>query len=103
PTSTNSSALSSERRTRHSGPSRRDLGADSCAGRATFPNDPPAPGRARRPDRLGASRRGPTRPMTKRALIAATAGSATFAGAGLLASTSPLTLVRIAVLGGALA
>ena len=41
--------------------------------------------------------------MTKRALIAATAGGATFASAGLLASTSPLTLARLAVLGGALA
>jgi leader peptidase (prepilin peptidase) / N-methyltransferase len=41
--------------------------------------------------------------MTKRALIAATAGSATFASAGLLASTSPLTLARLALLGGALA
>ena len=41
--------------------------------------------------------------MTTRALIAATAGSATFASAGLLASTSPLTLARLAVLGGALA
>jgi leader peptidase (prepilin peptidase) / N-methyltransferase len=41
--------------------------------------------------------------MTKRTLIAATAGSATFASAGLLASTSPLTLARLAVLGGALA
>jgi len=41
--------------------------------------------------------------MTKRALIAATAGSATFASAGLLASTSALTLARLAVLGAALA
>ncbi|MHB8694788.1 MAG: prepilin peptidase [Solirubrobacteraceae bacterium] len=41
--------------------------------------------------------------MTKRALIAATAGSATFASAGLLASTGTLTLARLAVLGGALA
>jgi leader peptidase (prepilin peptidase) / N-methyltransferase len=41
--------------------------------------------------------------MTKRTFIAATAGSATFASAGLLASTSPLTLTRLAVLGGALA
>jgi leader peptidase (prepilin peptidase)/N-methyltransferase len=41
--------------------------------------------------------------MTKRALIAATAGSATFASAGLLATTSPLTLARLALLGGALA
>jgi leader peptidase (prepilin peptidase) / N-methyltransferase len=41
--------------------------------------------------------------MTKRTLIAATAGSATFASAGLLATTSPLTLARLAVLGGALA
>ena len=41
--------------------------------------------------------------MTKRALIAATAGSATFASAGLLVTTSPLTLARLAVLGGALA
>jgi leader peptidase (prepilin peptidase) / N-methyltransferase len=41
--------------------------------------------------------------MTKRTLIAATAGSATFASAGLLASTSPLTLARLAVLGAALA
>jgi leader peptidase (prepilin peptidase) / N-methyltransferase len=40
--------------------------------------------------------------MTKRALIAATAGSATFASAGLLASTSPLTLARLAVLGATL-
>jgi leader peptidase (prepilin peptidase) / N-methyltransferase len=41
--------------------------------------------------------------MTRRTLIAATAGSATFASAGLLASTGPLTLARLAVLGGALA
>ena len=41
--------------------------------------------------------------MTKRTLIATAAGSATFASAGLLASTSPLTLARLAVLGGALA
>ena len=41
--------------------------------------------------------------MTKRTLIATTAGSATFASAGLLASPSPLTLARLAVLGGALA
>jgi leader peptidase (prepilin peptidase)/N-methyltransferase len=41
--------------------------------------------------------------MTKRTFIAATAGSATFASAGLLASTSALTLARLAVLGGALA
>lgn len=41
--------------------------------------------------------------MTKRALIAATAGSATFTSAGLLVTTSPLTLARLAVLGGALA
>jgi leader peptidase (prepilin peptidase) / N-methyltransferase len=41
--------------------------------------------------------------MTKHTLITATAGSATFASAGLLASTSPLTLARLAVLGGALA
>ena len=41
--------------------------------------------------------------MTKRTLIAATAGSATFASAGLLSSTSPLTLARLAVLGAALA
>jgi leader peptidase (prepilin peptidase) / N-methyltransferase len=41
--------------------------------------------------------------MTKRTLIATTAGSATFASAGLLASTSPLTLARLAVLGAALA
>jgi leader peptidase (prepilin peptidase)/N-methyltransferase len=41
--------------------------------------------------------------MTKRAVIAATAGIATFASAGLLAATSPLTLARLAVLGGALA
>jgi leader peptidase (prepilin peptidase) / N-methyltransferase len=40
--------------------------------------------------------------MTTRTLIAATAGSATFASAGLLAGTSPLTLARLAVLGGAL-
>jgi leader peptidase (prepilin peptidase)/N-methyltransferase len=41
--------------------------------------------------------------VTKRTLIAATAGGATFASAGLLASTSPPTLARLAVLGGALA
>jgi leader peptidase (prepilin peptidase) / N-methyltransferase len=41
--------------------------------------------------------------MTKRTLIATAAGSATFASVGLLASTSPLTLARLAVLGGALA
>jgi leader peptidase (prepilin peptidase)/N-methyltransferase len=41
--------------------------------------------------------------MTKPTLIAATVGSATFASAGLLASTSPLTLARLALLGGALA
>jgi leader peptidase (prepilin peptidase) / N-methyltransferase len=41
--------------------------------------------------------------MTTRALIAATAGSATFPRAGLLATTSPLTLTRLAVLGAALA
>jgi leader peptidase (prepilin peptidase) / N-methyltransferase len=41
--------------------------------------------------------------MTKRTLIAATTGSATLASAGLLASTSLLTLARLAVLGGALA
>jgi leader peptidase (prepilin peptidase) / N-methyltransferase len=41
--------------------------------------------------------------MTKHTLIAATAGSATFAGAGLLAGASPLTLARLALLGGALA
>ena len=41
--------------------------------------------------------------MTKRTVIAATAGSATFASAGLLASTSALTLARLAVLGGAVA
>jgi leader peptidase (prepilin peptidase)/N-methyltransferase len=41
--------------------------------------------------------------MTTRALIAAAAGSATFASAGLLASTNPLTLARLALLGGALA
>ena len=41
--------------------------------------------------------------MTKRTLIVATAGSATFASAGLLATTSPLTLARLGVLGGALA
>jgi leader peptidase (prepilin peptidase) / N-methyltransferase len=41
--------------------------------------------------------------MTERTLTAATAGCASFASAGLLASTSPLTLARLAVLGGALA
>jgi prepilin signal peptidase PulO-like enzyme (type II secretory pathway) len=41
--------------------------------------------------------------VTTRTVIAATVGSATFASAGLLASTSPLTLARLAVLGGALA
>jgi leader peptidase (prepilin peptidase)/N-methyltransferase len=41
--------------------------------------------------------------MTKTTLIAATAGSATFASVGLLATTSPPTLTRLAVLGGALA
>jgi len=41
--------------------------------------------------------------MTKRTLIAETTGSTTFASAGLLASTSPLTLARLAVLGAALA
>ena len=41
--------------------------------------------------------------MTKRTLIATAAGSATFASVGLSASTSPLTLARLAVLGGALA
>jgi leader peptidase (prepilin peptidase)/N-methyltransferase len=41
--------------------------------------------------------------MTTRALIFATAGGATLASAGLLASTNPLTLARLAVLGGALA
>jgi leader peptidase (prepilin peptidase)/N-methyltransferase len=41
--------------------------------------------------------------MMKRTLIGATVGSATFASAGLLASTSLLTLARLAVLGAALA
>lgn len=41
--------------------------------------------------------------MTTRALIVATAGGVTFASAGLLASSSPLTLARLALLGGALA
>jgi leader peptidase (prepilin peptidase)/N-methyltransferase len=41
--------------------------------------------------------------MTTRALIVATAGGVTFASAGLLASTSPLALARLGVLGGALA
>jgi len=41
--------------------------------------------------------------MTKRALIAATGGSVSFASAGLLAGASPLALARLAVLGGALA
>jgi leader peptidase (prepilin peptidase)/N-methyltransferase len=41
--------------------------------------------------------------MTKHTLIAATAGSATFASAGLLGSTIALTLARLAVLGAALA
>lgn len=40
--------------------------------------------------------------MTTRTLIATAAGSAGFASAGLLSSTSPLTLARLAVLGGAL-
>ena len=41
--------------------------------------------------------------MTRRALTVATAGGVTFASAGLLASTNPLTLARLALLGGALA
>jgi leader peptidase (prepilin peptidase)/N-methyltransferase len=41
--------------------------------------------------------------MTTRALIVATAGGVTFASAGLLVSTSPLTLARLALLGAALA
>ncbi len=41
--------------------------------------------------------------MTRRALIVATGGGVTFTSAGLLASTNPLTLARLAVLGGALA
>jgi leader peptidase (prepilin peptidase)/N-methyltransferase len=41
--------------------------------------------------------------MTTPTLLAATAGGATFATAGLVASTSPLTLARLAVLGAALA
>jgi leader peptidase (prepilin peptidase)/N-methyltransferase len=41
--------------------------------------------------------------MTKRTLIVATTGGVTFASAGLLATTGPLTLARLAVLGGALA
>jgi leader peptidase (prepilin peptidase) / N-methyltransferase len=41
--------------------------------------------------------------MTTRAFITATAGGATFASAGLLGSTSPPTLARLALLGAALA
>jgi len=41
--------------------------------------------------------------MTLRALIAALAGGATMAIAELLATTDPLTIARLAVLGGALA
>jgi leader peptidase (prepilin peptidase)/N-methyltransferase len=41
--------------------------------------------------------------MTKRALIAATAGAATFASVGVLAHAGPLALARLAVLGAALA
>src|SRR3954453_7470226 len=41
--------------------------------------------------------------MTTRALIVATVGGATLASAGLLVSTSALTLARLAVLGAALA
>jgi len=41
--------------------------------------------------------------MIKHGLIAAAAGSATFASAGLQATASPLTLLRLAVLGGVLA
>jgi leader peptidase (prepilin peptidase) / N-methyltransferase len=41
--------------------------------------------------------------MTTRALIIAITGGATFVSAGLLGSTSPLTLARLALLGGALA
>jgi leader peptidase (prepilin peptidase)/N-methyltransferase len=41
--------------------------------------------------------------MMKCTLIVAVAGCATFAGAALLATTSPLTLARLALLGGALA
>lgn len=40
--------------------------------------------------------------MTTRALIAATAGGATFASVGALASAAPLTFARLAVLGAAL-
>jgi leader peptidase (prepilin peptidase)/N-methyltransferase len=40
--------------------------------------------------------------MTTRALIAATAGGATFASIGALADAEPLALVRLAVLGAAL-
>ena len=40
--------------------------------------------------------------MTTRALIAATAGGATFASVGLLAHAGPLALARLAVLGAAL-
>ena len=41
--------------------------------------------------------------MTTRALIVPAVGGATLASAGLLVSTSPLTLARLAVLGAALA
>lgn len=41
--------------------------------------------------------------MTTRALIAATAGGATFASVGVLAHAGPLALARLAVLGAALA
>jgi leader peptidase (prepilin peptidase)/N-methyltransferase len=41
--------------------------------------------------------------MTSRALIAATAGGATFASFGVLAHGGPLALARLVVLGGALA
>ena len=40
--------------------------------------------------------------MTTRALIAATAGGATFASVGVLANAGPLALARLAVLGAAL-
>ena len=41
--------------------------------------------------------------MTTHAFITAIAGGATFVSAGLLGSTGPLTLARLALLGGALA
>src|SRR5581483_2919956 len=99
--STGSGARHPDWKARHPGARRCQHRRGARAGDATLPDHPPRPGRALRPHRLRASRRRPARTMTRRALIAATAGGATFASVGVLVHAGPLALARLTVLGAA--